>query len=581
MKITAIQTSNFLGARAVDVKLTKPITLFAGKNGAGKSSLSEAVRMALTGESVRVGLKKEYGQLVTEGANSGFAEIEINGTVRTFVTLPDGKTTPLTEYATPTALPYVLDAQRFARLDTNERRAFLFGLMGLKTDGPAVRERLLAKECDAAKIEAVAPFLRAGFDAAQKEAQGKARESKAQWKTTTGGETYGAVKAASWQAKKPEADAGALQDARADLAAIEREIEQETTRLGELQGKAKQAAEQQAKLNGLRQQASQYARAQDKLNRDEAELKEWERKVEETRAKASGTSKHDPLTCPHCGGLVEIDNDDAGQPALYAYEPPASAPNPEAKAKLPEYEKALKLCQNMVANGKRDLEAADTAARALKEIEEAGLIEAPADDEIAHSKSRVDGLKHDRANQQAAIRLLEDAIQQALVADERTQQAAALHNDVQQWEAIADALAPDGIPGEMLAEALGPINDRLRSSSVLSEWEQVTISPDMWITYGGREYNLISESEKWRADAMIAEAVAKLSGIRLLVLDRFDVLDSKGREDLLYWLDGESGGDLETVMLFGTLKALPAQLPETIEAVWIENGVAGKVEAAA
>ena len=28
MKITAIQTSNFLGARAVDVKLTKPVTLF-------------------------------------------------------------------------------------------------------------------------------------------------------------------------------------------------------------------------------------------------------------------------------------------------------------------------------------------------------------------------------------------------------------------------------------------------------------------------------------------------------------------------------------------------------------------------
>jgi AAA15 family ATPase/GTPase len=32
MKITAIKTSNFLGARDVDVKLAKPICLFAGKN---------------------------------------------------------------------------------------------------------------------------------------------------------------------------------------------------------------------------------------------------------------------------------------------------------------------------------------------------------------------------------------------------------------------------------------------------------------------------------------------------------------------------------------------------------------------
>ncbi|MBK8117477.1 MAG: AAA family ATPase [Candidatus Accumulibacter sp.] len=59
MKITAIKTSNFLGSRDVDVKLAKPICLFAGKNFSGKSSLQEAVRMALTGESVRVSLKKE------------------------------------------------------------------------------------------------------------------------------------------------------------------------------------------------------------------------------------------------------------------------------------------------------------------------------------------------------------------------------------------------------------------------------------------------------------------------------------------------------------------------------------------
>ena len=56
MKITAIKTQNFIGARDVDVKLSKPICLFAGKNASGKSSLQEAVRMALTGESVRVSL---------------------------------------------------------------------------------------------------------------------------------------------------------------------------------------------------------------------------------------------------------------------------------------------------------------------------------------------------------------------------------------------------------------------------------------------------------------------------------------------------------------------------------------------
>ncbi|KAF1003259.1 MAG: putative DNA double-strand break repair Rad50 ATPase [Luteibacter sp.] len=179
MKLTGLSVQNFLGARAVEVQLTKPVTLFAGKNGAGKSSLQEAIRMALTGEAVRVGLKKDYGQLITEGAESGFAEVEIDGTVRAFVTPPDGKTTPLTEYVPPTALPYVLDAQRFAKLEPNERRAFLFGLMGLSAGGAEVKKRMQAKGCNDQKVESIMPMLRSGFDAAHKEAQAKARDEKA------------------------------------------------------------------------------------------------------------------------------------------------------------------------------------------------------------------------------------------------------------------------------------------------------------------------------------------------------------------------------------------------------------------
>lgn len=575
MKITTIQTSNFLGARAVDVKLDKPVALFAGRNGAGKSSLQEAVRMALTGETVRVGLKKDFGALVSEGQESGFVEVHAEDSLYSAV-LPAGKGM----HADLPALPYVLDAQRFARLDPNERRAFLFGLMGLKTDGPAVRERLLAKGCDATKIEAVAPFLRAGFDAAQKEAQSKARECKAQWKTTTSGETYGSVKAASWQAAKPEVKAGELAQARADLVAVENEIEAETKRLGELQGRAKQAAEQEARLQGLRQQAGLYARIADKLARDEGSLKELEEKVEATRAKAGMKPEQNtaPHPCPHCGGMLLIHN---GKPEEW-HEETLLHYDAEAAAALPEYERALTLMQNAVANGKRDMEAADAAARALKEIEDAAEEPEGEANDIGALEQRIAAIKHHRGNHQAAIRLLEDAERRAAEADEKTGKAAALHQDVQAWEAIADALAPDGIPGEMLAEALEPINERLTMSSNTSEWLRIGIEADMTVSADGRPYALLSESEKWRADAMIAEAIAHLSGVRLLVLDRFDVLDMTGREDLLIWLDElAAAGAIDTALIFGTLKGLPAQLPETVEAFWIENGLVGQMKEAA
>lgn len=81
---------------------------------------------------------------------------------------------------------------------------------------------------------------------------------------------------------------------------------------------------------------------------------------------------------------------------------------------------------------------------------------------------------------------------------------------------------------------------------------------------------------------LIAGAVSSLSGVKLLALDRFDVLDSRGREDCLYWLEALANeGHIDSALLFGTLKALPAGLPKSLCAVWIENGIAGGVEAAA
>lgn len=573
MRLNKIEIKNYAGARDVRLDLDRPVNLICGPNGAGKSSCMEAVLHALTGRSTRVSLKKSFHELITEGADSGFASVHC-ADGEASVVLPGGAL-HTTCSMNADALPFVFGASSFADLDANDRRTFLFDLMGLKTDGKAVRDRLLAKGCDTAKIEAVAPFLRAGFDAAQKEAQGKARECKASWKTTTGGEAYGSVKAASWQAAKPEVNTAGLDQARADLAAVENEIETETKRLGELQGRARQRAEQQAKLNGLRQQAGMYARHADKLARDEASLKEMEEKV--AKLKGSRLSQ-DALPCPCCGVMLVRKDDTLVEAA------PLAVGTEDDLAALPEYERALKLMQNAVANGKRDLAAADAAARTLKELEdESGEPEGEAND-IAALEQRIAAIKHHRGNHQAAIRLIEEAQRRAAEADEKTAKAAALHADVQAWEAIADALAPDGIPGEMLAEALGPINERLIASAEVAEWPRIEIQPDMTIRAAlhERPYTLLSESEKWRADAMIAEAVAHLSGVRLLVLDRFDVLDSKGREDLIYWLETlATGGAIETAMIFGTLKALPAGLPETVQAFWIDGGVVGQMKEAA
>ena len=193
MKISHIHIENFLGARAVDIDLAAPVVLIAGPNAAGKSSVRDAVALALTADLGRLGLKKDAPQLITEGAEGASVVLQTSaGEIAVAISASGRIADSLKGVELPPALPYVLDGQRFARMTPEDRRGFLFGLMGLSASagGDEVRKRLAARGCNMERAEKVLPMLRAGFDAAAKEATTKAREAKAAWREITG-ETYG------------------------------------------------------------------------------------------------------------------------------------------------------------------------------------------------------------------------------------------------------------------------------------------------------------------------------------------------------------------------------------------------------
>lgn len=613
MKITNIQISNFLGARDVNLTLKKPVALITGKNGAGKSSIRDAIALAFTADLCRVSLKKQAAELISDGAESCFVEIHTGADTYGVAITAAGKISDtMAGKETPSALPYVLDAQRFARMDDKERRTFLFGLMGVKMDGPAIKERLIAKGCDAGKVDQVMPILRTGFDAASKEAASKARDAKAAWKTVTGGETWGKDKAATWQ---PAAVACTAEAAEKALVDIRRVITADEADIGKLQqeigaGKAEIARRQSAESRRmeLHTQAEQIGRIQARLDHDTAELAEWEKKVEETRARAGGKPNPKAPGEYLLRGLASVTQDFLGLTREFpdfewpdelinrasiqmqeyhklhgAIVPDADeqTPDPEAITNLPKHEQARDLMKRAVANAQRDLEAAKAAKAEYDRIlAEQGT--ALPDVESLEKTLREITQRRDQYREEER-QTLENA-RLAAGRDKQIADAARHHADVLAWTDIADALAPDGIPAELLAEALDPINERLAHSAGMAEWDRVEITADMQIRTGlhERPYAMLSESEKWRADAMIAEAVSFISGLRLLVLDRFDVLDMKGREDLLYWLDGMAqDGDIHTALIFGTLKSVPALNFETIDAFWIDGGAAGQLKEAA
>ena len=593
MKIEHVYISSFLGIQALDIQTSTPITLICGPNGAGKSSCRDGIKLALTADLGRVSLKKDAGQLVRTGDSQAICEVrDVDGDAWAVTITAAGKIADSQKgrQADP-ALPYVLDAQRFAQLDATERRAFLFGLMGVKLDGAAVAAKLAERGCDAAKSARIAPMLRAGFPAAAEDAKAQATAAKGAWRAITG-ETYGAVKAASWKAQAVEFSPATMEAAQRALAAVDTGIATAQQRLGALESVAKTVTEARTKLGGLKETAAQLVRRQVKLQHDEKALKDAQDDLDSAAAKAGNAPRvglvHDlARSVDALMQLGAVDRDSVvGMDALQAlddYETQhgslnAAVGDTTAQERVPALTQARDLLASAVRNAMRDVRASEEAAGQVKLLEQQIADAGQADDmAIEQARKQLATAQAERKTCTEAIDKLRAAKTAADGAAQKTAQAAKHHADVEGWDAIAQALAPDGIPAELLSAALGPINARLAQSAADAQWPQVVIGADMAITYGGRAYGLISESEQWRADAMLAEAIAHQSSWRLLLLDRFDVLDLPGRADLIAWLDVlADAGEVDSVFLFGTLKAEPTGLPASIGTHWIDSGIAAQ-----
>lgn len=592
MKITRIQADNLLGLQTVDVRLNTAVALFAGRNGAGKSSIQEAVRMAICQDQVRdVTTKKTYGMLVHGDAKAGGAQVVIdNDPEQSFAfNMPKGDFSG-PEISEPMRVS--LHGQRFALMTPDERRTFLFGLTKIRPNADTVFARAVSEKwgCDSVKLNAVLPLLRTGFPATCDHAKSKATEAKGAWRALTG-ETYGAVKALAWEAPLPDLpddDAKQLADT---VAGLDRNIATMNESLGAIKNAARAATDTAAKRAALAESAGKVTGLVDQLEKAKADLEKYEPTVAALRARAAGTARvglvHDMATFISSHSACypdESDNEFTGIMERYRAEHGAlgGKVDTDAQTRLPEHEKGLLVMQNRARNLQRDLDSATQAKGQYDALAPAGDV-GDASAEIAEVEEMIASAKANRQQAENARLNIIAAVQASLKAYTKTKEAMAHHEDVVAWTKVADALAPDGIPAEMLLDALAPVNAALEQAAIDTEWMQVVIAPDMTITAKGRPYQLLSESEQWRTDAMIAQVVSELSGLRILMLDRIDVLDLSGRAQLLEWIDSLAYNDvLDTALLFGTLKALPEGLPDTITAYWVEGGmIAGAREQAA
>lgn len=571
MHIQRIEVANVLGLARADITIGGGILLAAGNNMSGKSSLRDAISMALTGAPARVTKKKDMDQLLHGGAKKGRATVYSGGEILGEIKLPKGEFAG-PDFAGSEYLPLVLDPSKFASMTNDERRALLFKITGCGVSMKTIEPLLVKRGVDMGLFAEVQAMLRQGFPAACTYAEGQARDGKAVWKATTG-ETWGSDKADGWEMELPAVTVPTPDEIKAAadvVAATEADIAKGNERKGQLMEQKRQQESSAQRTADLREKAEGLDRHKAKLESTETDLAVWRKKADDLKAQlASAQAAAAGCECPSCGAKLKIEG-----ATLVPYAPAnAKAGNvTDLQAKLKEATDARDMLERTQRN---DLSLVAAAEQAVIDLAAAEQAEAFNPDSLAKVAEKLNTLQQRLATEKAKASALADLRDQAANASSITQKAAQQHASIMAWLNIKDAMAPDGIPADLLQQALSPFNQSLEVLAGMAGWPLVVVDKNIDITSQGRQYHLTSESEKWRADTLLAIAIAQLTGLKMTVLDRFDVLELKARGQLtgmlckLVQLQA-----MDTIVMLGTMKAIPAGMPPEVTCVWISQEMA-------
>lgn len=579
MKIPKIELSNILALHRADIEITTPVLMVIGSNEAGKSSLRDAISMALLGDPVRVKLKKNFGQLLHDDAKKGRVTLISGDEVFAEYKLPGG------EHSAPTIkgsefMQYVINPALTASLPEKDLRTMLFGLTKCKASPELIAGLLLKRGARPELVEEVKPLLRGGFVAAAKDCAERATQAKGAFRALTG-DNWGSIQSANWEFTVPDAPDMPDVSPEAIDAVIENhkkvmsDIETGVGFIAGLESKTEQANNFQARKDELTAAFDLLERAQTKLQTDQETLEDLENALALSQSKLKEMQAGVvPVACPCCQELLRI----TGQ-KLEKFEGAKADTKATSDLALDvtKSKSAVDMLKRTIANDISAVTTAENAGNALAALEKEGCPEIkPGALEKAQAKLTECRLLADKLRAKVeAMKQRQEAINGA---EATTALARKHHEDVLAWLLIAEALAPDGIPSEILATALKPVNDSLAILSRLSGWKKVQISKDMEITADGRIYGLMSESAKWRIDTLLALMIAQISELKFVVLDRFDVLDQVGRGQLFNMLlDLAEMGALDQAIILGTLKAPLTGMPPEVGQVWVENSEARAV----
>jgi DNA repair exonuclease SbcCD ATPase subunit len=146
------------------------------------------------------------------------------------------------------------------------------------------------------------------------------------------------------------------------------------------------------------------------------------------------------------------------------------------------------------------------------------------------------------------------------------------------YDELCKLLAPDGLPGELVAEKLGTLNTRLKKHSEMMG-VSIQFLDDLSLTQTNKKQLwILGGAETSRVRMAVAEAISHVTGVGLLLLDELNISVAQDSARVRKWLV-DIGQTTQIVAAAATNAAGPPTVPKnsSVRMFWAEDGNIGRL----
>lgn len=498
-----ITVKNYRGIESAELTVA-PIALAVGNNGAGKSSIAQAVASVLTGTATPPGmLKKDAGQLLRDGQSRGYCSVD-----DAKINWPGGSGNTGLISATPVA------AGTLSPLDMKpaEAAAYLSGLLNAE---PTIDDlkAALANMPENLIASVWSEIVGSGWDAANKRAKEAGTRIKGQWEQITG-EQYGSKKALEWLPACFADGVPPVEDLQEKVTEWKNKVDSaianaavSADRIAELQRVVDAGNEAEQRLPTLQQNVDDFAKQLADANAVYESIPE-------------PISQEVTVACPCCSAALVVVSRTVLQAATGKVDEDENQRRSDARAQqaalIRDIADKKRAAESELFNAQQLINAGTNAANTLSTLSTEGATEA----DIEHAREMLTSVEY----QQMMLNSLDESKKKV--------------TQLEQNQVIVSALSADGLRQSVLVRVLDNVNSELLTMSQKSGWGAVSITPEMQIQYSGRDYRLLSASEQFRCRVTLQLYISERDGSGAVVIDAADILDRGGRNGLFKLLKG-------------------------------------------